>query len=697
MTLPDSVDDDSQIAVDLHVQATYRLTEALFEAEERMRRRINLLSEVVFETDAVDRIVFLNDAWQAITGYPRPTSLNQAIVAFLHPDDHPVWTSLVEASRGGSAQPESTLRVVRADGSIAWMNVSLARIPEGGLVGAMRDVTQSKAIKDELVKLSLVASYTQNFVLITNRDGLTDWVNQAFTERTGFTLSDMVGRKPGDVLQGPDTDPETVEAISMMLKEGIPFSCDLQNYTKTGDSYWVTINVNPIRDADGEIQRFISVQKDSTELHQTQEELKAAKIRAEEANEAKSRFLATISHEMRTPLNAVIGSSELALVDSADPAALQEHLARIRDSGDLLLRLINDILDVSKIEAGEIDIETGRVRLRSLLERALVPITSRAQAKGLTLSFDWDDSLPPYVISDPDRLRQILTNLVENAIKFTDEGHVRINVMRLPASDGGAEAFELSVVDTGMGIAPETQVRIFDPFEQGDSSTTRRKGGVGLGLNIVRSVVSALGGTVQLYSQPGTGTEVRVILPLVEAEPPPPAAENPLGEEGGLQPESETSFHILVAEDSNVNFAVLKAVLSKGGYTLERAHDGLQAVEAAQRADLVLMDLEMPNLDGLEATRRIRAAERAHHRPPVPVILLTAHALKEYQARSLAAGCSGYLIKPIRMAELLDAVGNALRSRPAGQVDDGSADGSPFGGGGELESHRLASPERAKP
>jgi PAS domain S-box-containing protein len=683
MTLPDPVD-DSQIAVDLHVQATYRLTEALFDAEERMRRRINLLSEVVFETDADDRIVFLNDAWETITGHLRSKSLNQVIAAFLHPDDHLAWTALVAASREGSAQPESTLRIVRADDSIAWMNVSLARIPEAGLVGAMRDVTQSKAIKDELVKLSLVASYTQNLVLITNCDGLTDWVNQAFIDRTGYTLSDMVGRKPGDVLQGPDTDPETVACISRMLKEGIPFSCDLQNYTKTGEPYWVTINVTPICDANGEIQRYISVQKDSTELHQIQEELKAAKVRAEESNESKSRFLATISHEMRTPLNAVIGSSELALVDSEDPAALQEHLMRIRDSGDLLLRLINDILDVSKIEAGEIDIETGRFWLRSLLEDALVPIASRAQAKGLTLSFDWDDRLPPYVISDRDRLRQILTNLVENAIKFTDEGHVRINVMRLPASDGGAQSFALSVADTGMGIAPETQGRIFDPFEQGDSSTTRRKGGVGLGLNIVRSVVSALGGTVQLHSQPGTGTEVRVILPLVEAEPP-LGAQDHLGDEGRLRPESETGFHILVAEDSNVNFAVLKAVLSKGGYTLERARDGLEAVKAAQRADLVLMDLEMPNMDGLEAIRRIRADERTRQSPKVPVIVLTAHALKDYQARSLAAGCSGYLTKPIRMAELLDAVGTALRSSP-GQPDGGSADGGPSGGAGEPDT-----------
>ncbi|MCT0224399.1 PAS domain-containing hybrid sensor histidine kinase/response regulator [Synechococcus sp. CS-1328] len=661
MTLPDPIDEPHN-SVDLHIQATYRLTEALVEAEERMRRRINMLSEVVFETDAEDNFVFLNHAWQTITGHPQKTSLNRSIGTFIHPDDHPVWIAVVNASHQGSLLADPNLRIVRADGSIAWMDLSVAQIPQGGLVGAMRDITQSKAIKDELVKLSLVASYTQNLVLITNRDGLTEWVNQAFIERTGYSLDDMLGRKPGDVLQGPGTDPEAVAGIRRLLKEGRSFSSELQNYTKAGEPYWVNLNITPVWDDSGEIERFISVQKDSTELHQTQDELTAAKIRAEEANEAKSRFLATISHEMRTPLNGVIVSSELALVDRDDPTALNAHLLRIRDSGNLLLRLINDILDVSKIEAGQIDIEPSRLRLRFVLEEALAPMTSKARAKGLNLSFDWDDSLPLFVISDRDRLRQILTNLVENAVKFTDEGHVRVKVSRLPASRGHPEAFELAVGDSGLGIAPETQARIFEPFEQGDSSTTRRKSGVGLGLNIVRSIVSAMGGTVHLHSQPGTGTELRVILPLVPAEPAPDIEPNRREEgSGSSRPESQSGCHILVAEDSNVNFTVVKAVLRKGGYSLERAHDGLEAVAAAHRCDLVLMDLEMPNMDGLEATRRIRADERARHSPPVPVIALTAHALKEYQERCLAAGCTGYLTKPIRMEELLEAVGIALR------------------------------------
>ncbi len=194
--------------------------------------------------------------------------------------------------------------------------------------------------------------------------------------------------------------------------------------------------------------------------------------------------------------------------------------------------------------------------------------------------------------------------------------------------------------------------------EQGDSSTTRRKCGVGLGFIIVRSIAAAMGGTVRLRSQPGEGTELRVTLPLVPAAPTCEVASHQ-GVRSG-QPRSESGCHILVAEDSNVNFAVLKAVLTKGGYTLERAHDGREAVAAAPRCDLVLMDLEMTHMDGLEATRRIRADERARHSPPVPVIALTAHALKEFQERCLAAGCTGYLTKPIRMAELLDAVGTAL-------------------------------------
>ena len=273
--------------------------------------------------------------------------------------------------------------MLRPDGAVTWVEMSVDRIDGGGAVGVLHDVTQQKLAQDELAKLSLVASYTDNLVLITDARGRTEWVNQAFTRRTGYTLPDIAGRPPGDVLQGPETDPETVERIGDQLREGVSFETEILNYTKAGEPYWVQIHITPVRDEHGAVERFVSIQTDSTELHRTQRELEVAMVRAEAANEAKTQFLATISHEMRTPLNAILGSAELAMTEDDVPRELQEHLARITSGAEVLLHLISDVLDVSRIEAGEIDVEQVPMDLRACLRDALAPLRPRAEAKGL--------------------------------------------------------------------------------------------------------------------------------------------------------------------------------------------------------------------------------------------------------------------------------------------------------------------------
>jgi len=653
--------DDAVLATDLQVQATYRLTEALVEAENQMRRRVQLLSDVVFETDAAGRIVFLNHAWTGAVGEVPAECIGRRLVEFVHEEDRPRVGAALAAPGAPVSDAESVIRVRRADGSDTWAEMSIAALPAGGAVGVLHDITQRKKAQDELAKLSLVASCTDNLVVITDRFGRTEWVNQAFSSRTGYTLADMVGRTPGSVLQGPGTDPDTVARIRGLIRDGRSFEAELLNYTKQAEPYWVRVHITPIRDEQDEIVQFVSVQADSSELHETQHELEAAKERAEAANEAKTRFLATISHEMRTPLNSILGSADLAFDGEDDPAALSAHLRRIKYSSEVLLRLINDMLDVAKIEAGQIDVDLVAVDLRACVNEAVAPAAERARVKRLEFGLSWDDAVPALVLGDPVRFQQIVNNLAENAVRFTDHGFVRVSVARV-LTDGGAAEIEIRVIDSGTGISESAQARIFERFEQGETSLTRRKGGAGLGLSIVRSLVDAFGGTVGVRSRVGRGSDFRVRLPLLavpESGDPPSGRGSRTGDADG----ADRIARVLVAEDDDLNFTVVHAFLTRAGYSVVRAHDGREAIAAAADCEIVLMDIEMPKLDGLEATRRIRARERGSGVEPVPVIALTGHALDEFREQCLAAGASGFLTKPIRKQTLLDAVDAALRSR----------------------------------
>lgn len=656
----------TQLATDLHVEATYRLTEALVESENRMRRRVDLLSEVVFETDRSGGLVFLSNAWTQTLGHSTADGIGKSLAVFVLAEDQLLYERIMAGEAVGTAA-RSAVRLRRSDGGFAWMEISVTRMAGGGVVGALHDVTARKLAEEELAKLSLVASYTENLVVITDRDGHIEWVNRAFIARTGYSFEESLGRKPGKLLQGPDTDPATVAQIRKHLDERRSFKTELLNYTRTGESYWVLMQITPIRGADGEVERYIAVQTDSTERHRTAKELESAKERAESANEAKTQFLATISHEMRTPLNVILGSTELAQDSGIAPADLAAHLGRIDANAEVLLNLISDMLDVAKIESGKIDFERVPVVLRACLNAAIAPLAERAAGKGLDFKLMFDEALPVQVLGDPGRLRQIVTNLVENAVKFTDSGGVRVEVIRHGHGPGTAASLEIRVTDSGCGISFEAQGRIFGRFEQADGSTTRRKGGVGLGLNIVKSLVEGLGGRISVRSSPGEGADFRVILPLefvAEAESPvafpfPPARQQPVGPPGGA---GEGPFRILIAEDSDANYALAEIFLMRAGYSVTRAINGRLAVEAAGGVDLILMDIEMPEMDGLEATRHIREAERHGSRRPLPILAFTAHAVAGYRERCLAAGCSGFLTKPIRYDTLCVAVRDALEN-----------------------------------
>ena len=518
---------------------------------------------------------------------------------------------------------------------------------------ADRMTSDLRQAETQAARLAAVARHATMSVVLMDVQWRIEWVNESFVRLFGYSAEEVTGRRPSEVLHGPATSEETLATLNRELKAGRSFRGELLNYTKAGDARWLELDVQPVRDSGGAITGYMGLQIDITERKRQSEEFRRAMEAATRADQAKGQFLAMMSHEIRTPMNGVIGMTSL-LADSPLTRDQRDYVETIRQSGDALLTIINEILDFSKIESGKLELEQETFELRACLESALDLLAPKSAEKHLDLLYEIDEHVPHEVRSDPARLRQILVNLISNAVKFTLRGEVVLGVRSAARPDGRIE-LRFTVRDTGIGIAPESMPRLFQSFSQLEASTARRFGGTGLGLAISKRLAELLGGAMWVESVLGQGSTFHftIATDAVTERPRPAPADGARGVLAGLR--------VLIVDDNATSRRILGGLVTRWGMAPQGAESGAEAqalLEGGKQFDVAIVDMQMPVMDGAALARAI---VRLKLPAPLPVILLCHAGQRDQLADpSMFAEC---LAKPAKPSQVLDALARLFQAR----------------------------------
>jgi PAS domain S-box-containing protein len=659
-----------------------RAEEVLLKAGALQRAIFNSANFSCIATDARGVIQIFNVGAERMLGYTAAEVMNkitpadisdpqevvaraEALSAELATAITPGFEALVfKASRG--IEDIYELTYIRKDGSRfpAVVSVTALRDAQDVIIGYLligTDNTARKLVEAEQKKLDQRLRdqqfYTRSLIesnidalITTDPSGIITDVNKQMEALTGCTRDELIGAP----FKNYFTDPGRAEAgIKRVLSEKKVTDYELTARARDGKQTVVSYNATTFYDRDRTLQGVFAAARDVTERKRVEVELQQAKAVAESASQTKSDFLASMSHEIRTPMNAIIGIADLLAKTSLSPEQ-DKYVQIFRRAGDNLLHLVNDILDLSKVEASQLELERTAFSLTDLLEKVKEMVAIRAQEKGLALVCEVASIVPVDLVGDPTRLRQVLLNLLGNAIKFTESGEVALRVAP-EAGAGVPGTLRFTISDTGIGIPDDKLGAVFERFTQADSSTTRRYGGSGLGLTISKRLVELMGGCIRVESGVGKGSVFSFAVPF---EVRPMAARRAAVAVGARLTPALPALRILLVEDSTDNRTITLAYLQDTPYQVDIAENGAIACEkfTAGHYELVLMDRQMPVMDGLTATRTIRAWELANHRRPTPIMALTASALKGDQEMFVAAGCTTYLTKPIKQDVLLQAI-----------------------------------------
>jgi PAS domain S-box-containing protein len=651
--------------------------EELTISEERTRLILESTAEGIFGVDTDGRIGFVNAATCRLLGFAVEKMIGQQSHKLLHhhrPDgsDYPVEECPMFAAykRGETSRIDNEF-LWRKDGT--GLPVEYGATPihkDGAIVGAVisfTDITARKQAEFELKASEGRLRETEQFfrgvlelapdgLMVVDAAGVIRLANAQCEKLFGYTRDELIGQTvemlvPASIRAGHPAMRESFHRAPSV--RGMGASRELRGLRKDGSLFPVEIGLSPLLERQGESAQVAVSIRDVTERKVQESALKQAKTDAEEATRAKSDFLANMSHEIRTPMNAIIGLSHLALKTPLNPKQ-RDYVSKVHNAGTSLLGVINDILDFSKIEAGKLDIETTDFRLDEVISSVTTLTAQKAHDKGLEFLAHVSPEIPEHLLGDPLRLGQILTNFVNNAVKFTEHGEIRLNIGLLERT-GEKVQLKFSVRDTGIGMTPEQSAKLFQPFVQADTSTTRKHGGTGLGLTICRRLVELMGGRVWLESEPGAGSTFffTVWLEVGVAKG-----------SGKMVPEQLATLRVLIVDDNAAAREILAEPLSTLASHVKMVASGPEAIAAlkaqdpAEPFDIIFMDWRMPGMDGLQASRHIKSDETLPKQPAI--VLVTAFGREEVREEAERLGLDGFLVKPVTKSMLVDTLVNVF-------------------------------------
>ncbi|NPV62048.1 MAG: PAS domain-containing protein [Methanotrichaceae archaeon] len=628
--------------------------EELQESKEFLQDILDSIGDPVFVKDSSHRFVLVNEALARLSGRSHEEMLGRTDYDFFPKEQVDVFQKMDERVLETGEENINEEAITDSSGDLKTIITKKTRLQdkkgERFVVGVIRDITERKEAEEALQsrerEVRALLDATEDVVFLMDREMRIIASNESLCRCLRSNADRILGSRLGPLLP-PYLAGERTSQIRKAIEERRAVRFEDQYRGRVFDN-----SICPIFDSEGRVSKLAVHARDITAQKRNEAELLRSKETAEAALKARSEFLANTSHEIRTPMNAVIGMSEL-LLDTDLTAEQQDYVTTIKTSGESLLTVINDILDFSKIEEGKLELENKPFGLRDLIEDCISLFAAKARDKGLIMSYRIDPATPPVIMGDPDRLRQILVNLLSNAVKFTEEGEISVDVASRTV-EGDCEVY-FAVKDTGIGIPIHLQDRLFQSFCQLDSTTTRRYGGTGLGLAISKRLTELLGGNIWVESEPGKGSVFHFTIQTEICDPGSKMPPSP-GKRTGIFPRDDrrSRLRILLAEDNPVNQKVALRMIEHLGCRADVAANGSEVLQALSEKpyDLILMDVQMPEMDGLEATRRIKTM----FRPSPTIIAMTACVIKGDKEICMDAGMDGYISKPVRMAELEDVL-----------------------------------------
>jgi PAS domain S-box-containing protein len=641
---------------------------AMRERDEQLRSLMSNIPGVTFRCQYQDwQMLLISDSVKDLTGWTAEDFLKngQSFSALKHPDDSTRVAAEIQAAltKGEHYAIEYCIR--HRDGNEKWVSeMGCAIRDKSGAVkmldGVILDITESKLKNAEYQSIARAINQSTS-VAEFSMDGTILDANTTFLTLLNYEKSEVVGNHHSIFCSVQDASSERYHNKWLALNRGEFVQGEFKRLGKNGFEVWIHASYSPILNADGKPSKVLMFMIDITERTRMEQDLKEAKYKAEQAASAKATFLANMSHEIRTPMNAVIGFSEIML-DTEMQDEQRRYMNTINSSAKSLLHLLNDILDSAKLEKGKLELEIIDFSLHELLDSIVSTLWVQARSKNLELQLELDPNISQYYLGAPDRIRQVLMNMLGNAIKFTEQGYVKLIVTQL---DSNELSFE--IIDTGIGIQQDRLDVIFEPFTQADSSMSRRFGGTGLGTTISKQLVELMGGRLTAKSEVGIGSCFTMFLPLQAGTAQTTKAQH----HEHLLPK----MHILVADDIRQNIDLISILLGRAGHQITTANNGLMAIRLfnQQTFDLIIMDVQMPKLDGLSATAKIRTIEAEKNLTRTPIIALTASVLQEDRTAAFEAGMDGFASKPIDMKELTREMMRVLNLQDTTPLNDSAS------------------------